>query len=249
MKIFTALKLLSSRFFSRTQKERDYSGFVLAEKISNFLCPSLIFSEYGRIWLENGDFFNYYKRFDEKNFHSADRKFFLNSLLSIVENLEGDTAECGVFEGASSWLICDKFKQSHKVHYIFDSFEGLSNPSIVDGEYWQQGALNAPEEIVLKNLSMYQDKIKLCKGWIPDKFYEVSDKTFCFVHIDVDLYQPTLDSISYFYPRLVKGGIILCDDYGFSTCPGAKKAFDEYMEHNPENIVHVPTGQGFIIKQ
>jgi hypothetical protein len=68
------------------------------------------------------------------------------------------------------------------------------------------------------------------------------------VHIDVDLYQPTLDSIRFFYPRLAPGGIILCDDYGYSSCPGAKGAFDEYMKDRPEKIIHAPTGQAFIIK-
>ena len=48
---------------------------------------------------------------------------------------------------------------------------------------------------------------------------------------------------------MVKDGIIVCDDYGFSTCPGAKQAFDEFMKGKPEPIVHVPTGQCFIIKK
>lgn len=126
---------------------------------------------------------------------------------------------------------------------------GYLNPLEVDGEYWYEGALTSREEQVQEKLSSFSEKLRLYKGWIPKRFDEVSEKKFCFVHIDVDLYQPTLDSISFFYPRLVKGGIILCDDYGFNTCPGAKKAFDEYVKDKPEKIVHVPTGQGFIVKQ
>ena len=50
--------------------------------------------------------------------------------------------------------------------------------------------------------------------------------------------------------RLVTGGILLCDDYGYHTCPGARKAFDEFAATTPEqSVVHLPTGQGFIVKR
>jgi O-methyltransferase len=53
----------------------------------------------------------------------------------------------------------------------------------------------------------------------------------------------------FFYPRLVPGGVILCDDYGFTTCPGVRRAVDEFMADKPEHVVHVPTGHGFLVKQ
>lgn len=228
------------------QHESEQSRMIIAEKVAQLIYSKSFFSEYGRIWLDDKDFFKYYTKFQGKNYHSADRKFFQRSLLNLVENLPGDTAECGVCQGATSWLICDKFKNTDKVHYAFDSFEGLSTPVEEDGKYWQKGDLYATEEVVKKNLEGY--KLKLFRGWIPEKFESISDCQFCFVHIDVDLYEPTLASLQFFYPRMVAGGIILCDDYGFSTCPGAKKAFDEYMNDKPEKIIHVPTAQGFIIK-
>lgn len=248
MKIVSAIKLFK-KLFSEDKFQREYAGFIIAEKLSNFLYPTLIFSEYARTWLNDQDFLEYYKKFSPNNLHSADRKFLLRSILSLVDYLEGDTAECGVFEGASSWLICDKFRSSSKIHHLFDSFEGLSEPSLVDGNYWSRGDLTTQEKVVADNLSEYRGKFKTYKGWIPERFNEVSNQGFCFVHVDVDLYEPTLESIRFFYPRLVKGGILLCDDYGFDTCPGATKAFDEYMHDKPEKIVHVPTGQGFIIKR
>lgn len=45
----------------------------------------------------------------------------------------------------------------------------------------------------------------------------------------VDLYEPTKDSIEFFYDKLNVGGIFLCDDYGFTSCPGATKAIDEFL--------------------
>ncbi|HEX3704868.1 MAG TPA: TylF/MycF/NovP-related O-methyltransferase, partial [Vicinamibacterales bacterium] len=49
------------------------------------------------------------------------------------------------------------------------------------------------------------------------------------LHIDVDLYEPTRDSIAFLYERMNPGGIVVCDDYGFMTCPGATKAIDEFL--------------------
>jgi hypothetical protein len=245
MRLFTFIKLVSKKLFS--ERESDFASFVLSKKFAALWYPKMALGEYGKIWPDDKQFFDYYSKFEASNKASAERKFFLRSLLSLVDTLPGDTAECGAYQGASSWLICDKFKNTDKTHYIFDSFEGLSAPLDVDGEYWTKGDLRASEEILKKNLSTYS-KVEILKGWIPDRFGEAADESFCFVHVDVDLYQPTLDSIRFFYPRLVPGGIILSDDYGFRTCPGAKGAFDEYMKDKPEKIIHVPTGQAFIIK-
>jgi hypothetical protein len=86
-------------------------------------------------------------------------------------------------------------------------------------------------------------------GWIPERFNEAAACRFCFVHIDVDLYQPTRDSLEFFYPRMSPGGMIVCDDYGYVNCPGAKQACDELAADWPERWLHLPTGQGLLIKQ
>jgi hypothetical protein len=85
------------------------------------------------------------------------------------------------------------------------------------------------------------------EGWIPERFPEVADRRFAFVHIDVDLEQPTRDSIEFFYPRMNKGGIILCDDYGFTTCPGATSTIDAYLLDKPEKMLSMCCGGGFLI--
>jgi len=139
-------------------------------------------------------------------------------------------------------------------HHIFDSFEGLSEPTNIDLETrhgskkWKKGDLAASIEETQKNLNIFQN-IFYYKGWIPDRFSEVANLQFALVHIDVDLYQPTYDCLEFFYERMVPGGIILCDDYGSSKCPGAKKAFDKFVSDKIElTVIHLPTGQGFIIK-
>ncbi|NEQ64733.1 MAG: methyltransferase [Symploca sp. SIO2D2] len=257
MKIVTLFKLIYLKYFGSTHREKDYSSFVLAERLANIIYPKFSCTDYAKIWLKDHNFFEYYEFYEKdhnpafvgKYYRSADRKYFLNSLLSLVEHLPGDTAECGVYYGATSHLICESIKNTAKTHYAFDSFEGLSRPSTQDGEYWHSNDLTSNEDSVRQNLFPYSHNLKICKGWIPDSFQIIGSQQFCFLHIDVDLYQPTLDALQFFYPRMVKQGIIICDDYGSEFCPGAKKAFDEYFSNKPEQIVHVPTCQAFIIKQ
>lgn len=185
-----------------------------------------------------------------------DRHFNLYSLAKSLTSLSGDTAECGAYYGSSSFLIClaNQGKQNHE-HHIFDSFEGLSKPDVHDRmknvktPIWKEHDLAVSLETVQANLSVF-DFVRYYQGWIPACFHEVADRHFSFVHIDVDLYQPTHDSLTFFYERMVPGGIILCDDYGFSTCPGATKAFDELLLDKPEKkVVHLSSGQGLIIKR
>lgn len=244
MKIVTALKLLYKGFFGGD----EYSRYLLAEGITQLIYPRYKFSEYGRLFLYDDEFIRWYESFESTNYRSLDRKYVLDQLMQLVTHIEGDTAECGAFRGASSYLICRRIKGLSKRHHIFDSFEGLSEPRPEDGTYWRKGDLASPEEIIRHNLGEF-DFVDYYKGWIPDRFQEVADRRFCFVHIDVDLYEPTLKSLEFFYERMSVGGIILCDDYGFKTCPGAKKAMDEFFEKRPEKIVSLPTGQGFIVKR
>ena len=86
------------------------------------------------------------------------------------------------------------------------------------------------------------------KGWIPEAFEGVEQERFAFVRIHVDLHDPTTDSIAFFYPRMNARGIIVCDYYGFTTCPGATKAIDEFLEGKAERMIALPFRGGFLIK-
>jgi len=230
-------------------KGDDWSKFLIAEKISAIIYPRYKFSEFGRIFLQDEDFIRYYESFiGTENYHSLDRKYTLDQLMRLAVSLEGDTAECGAYQGASSFLICRRIAGLEKKHHIFDSFEGLSMPMPEDGSYWSQGNLACSESVIRKNLKEF-DFVVYHKGWIPTKFQEVSAVRFCFVHLDVDLYQPTWDSLDFFYEKMTPGGIILCDDYGFITCPGARKAMDSFFSDKPEEIISLPTGQGLVMRK
>jgi hypothetical protein len=219
--------------------ERAFSAFV----------PEVKLAEFGRSFFHDRAFIADYERFDRVNYRSLDRKFALRELLRLALRHPGALAECGVFRGASAFLMAQSISHDRvgrRLH-LFDSFAGLSAPGATDGGYWQAGNLACRQSEVAANLAEFADLVSFHQGWIPQRFGDVADTCFCFVHVDVDLYQPTRDALEFFYPRMVAGGLILCDDYGFETCPGVRHAMDAFFADRPEPIVHLPTGQGFVL--
>ena len=85
-------------------------------------------------------------------------------------------------------------------------------------------------------------------GWIPNTFSGLENNRYAFVHLDVDLYQSNLDCCKYFYPRLVPGGVLLFDEYGFPAARGEKDAVDEFFSNKSESPITLPTGQAIVIK-
>ena len=224
--------------------------FEVMTRFARLIIPEYRFKGPNVEWWCDEAFTDYLHKFDELNLYNADRHWMLLQLTRLVDCVPGDTAECGVYQGAGSYLICKANSQSRirgRNHFMFDSFEGLSSPSSFDGKHWSEGDMACDLDTIKKNLAEFKN-ICFLKGWIPDRFTEVQDKRFSFVHIDVDLYKPTHDSIEFFYPRINNGGIIVCDDYWFDSCPGATQAVDEYLADKPEKMVILDSGGGFLIK-
>jgi len=230
-------------------KADETLGFRLVTKLAKHLVPTYRFTWPELAWFRNPNLNNVLSMFEEAEGFNAHRRLALQQLLRLTSDIPGDTAECGVYKGCGSYIILQANAQSlfSRVHHIFDSFEGLSKPDEKDGQYWAASDLSISENIVGQNLSEF-DHVKLYRGWIPRRFVEVDSHTFSFVHVDVDLYEPTSESIGFFYPRLNKGGIFVCDDYGFLTCPGATAAIDEFLLSKPEKMLTLPGGGGFFIK-
>jgi len=204
-----------------------------------------------KLWQKEFWFLDRYKKLSPHNYFSMDRKFALKEFAKSVSHLPGAVVECGCYVGVSAWFIANEIRGGD--FFLFDSFEGLSSPTREDvgpvgTQQWQEGDLATSESILRENMKEFRN-IHILKGWIPARFHEVSTLKFKLVHIDVDLYAPTRDSLAFFYERLVDGGIIILDDYGFENCPGAYQAANEFMASHSEKIIHLPTGQGVIIRQ
>lgn len=171
-----------------------------------------------------------------------------------------DIVECGCRHGHSTYMLARLLQEygfQGQMH-VFDSFEGLSAFTDADENEVYQTAeqktsirqyFRADREQVTGLLAPFRF-VRLYPGWIPDRFNELSDRRIGFLSLDVDLYEPTRDSLRFFFPRLVEGGTVFLDDYGFyRTFPGARKAVDEYLAGVPHrHLLRMPFGSALIIK-
>lgn len=248
MGIRSKLKILKNLFLNKNNNLTE--RFSLLKKIGLILIPEYKFKWPQMDWWKSEKFNSYLDEIGEKHNNNADRRWMVSQLLRLTKHIEGSTAEVGAYKGAMSLLICESNSLciAKKNHYIFDSFQGLSSPSDIDGNYWSDGDLSSSEEILHKNLNQYKGSYSCFKGWIPETFNEVSNENFSFIHIDVDLYNPTYSSFEFFYSRMNEGAILVCDDYGSSLCPGATKACEEFLQSRKESMIELSGGGGFFIK-
>lgn len=161
--------------------------------------------------------------------------------VSRTLDLDGCTAECGCYRGMSSHLILSRLRLhdpafAGRGHHVFDSFQGLSAPTVEDEVndddpnadsirlMSQPGSFRASLAEVKQALAEFPE-VEYHPGWIPLSFGGLPERKYRFVHLDVDLYDPTLAALEHFYPRLSRQGVIVCDDYGW---PGARKAIEEF---------------------
>ena len=196
------------------------------------------------------------------NFSKKLRYYSLFQMVEYVlkKKLQYDFVECGCWNGHSTWALSKLIQNSEqKINFhIFDSFEGgysqLQNEdnnllrNLSKEEIRRQKEHFSSDEKFVRGILGEFNFLKFYKGWIPQRFSEVENKKFQFVHIDVDLYQPTYDSLKFFFHRLIDGGVIVCESYNMSELPGANKAF-EYLKDKKINFFYEsPFGGCFLIK-
>ena len=132
--------------------------------------------------------------------------------------------------------------------YACDSFEGLPGNN-KDIDLHQKGDFaDTSFEAVRKHLDL--PNVEVIKGFFLDPIIHkhMYDLKYSFVHIDVDLYQPTLDCLEFFYKRMVPVGVLVLDDYKHYSCPGVERAVVEFMVGKPEDVVDTTQLSCYVVK-
>jgi len=160
----------------------------------------------------------------------------------------GAFAELGVYRGGSARILCE-VKGDAPLH-LFDTFAGMPavNPA-TDGAFRAGDFADGTLEHVQAYLRGYSG-VHFHPGFFPASAARLGPPSpvFQFVHLDVDLYQSTLDGLRFFYPRLAPGGILLSHDYGDPTVPGVRRAFGEFMRDKTEKLVQLDATQVLLEK-
>jgi O-methyltransferase len=166
--------------------------------------------------------------------------------------LPGDVFECGVAGGGTSLLLALLLEQrnSPKKLWLFDSFEGLPDPDRrFDGLYRKGQFAHSLESIqALMDRHGVAHRCVFRKGWFSETLSQVpADQTFCFGHVDCDLYQPARECSAAMYPRVSVGGALVFDDY-YDGSGGVFRALNEAAAELDEIIWVGPSCQAMLIK-
>ncbi len=162
--------------------------------------------------------------------------------------LDGQYAEIGVYKGGTAKILATVLEGMHKDLHLFDTFEGMPETDARRDLHHKGDFADTSLESVQRIVGS-APSIHYYKGFFPATAGPIRPHRFSFVHIDVDIYQSVLDSCEFFYTRMTPGGIMLFDDYGFESCPGAKQAVDEFFADKVERPCYLPTGQCVVTKR
>ena len=200
------------------------------------------------LWRMDSEYGEIYKAIKGRTVIPPANAYNLYNMAKHAGCLPGDIAEVGVYKGGSAYLL-GKVIDVSKTIFLFDTFTGMPKSNLKIDKHIPGDFKDTSVEDVAKFLETVHARYIITPGFFPKTAANIRDKTFSFVHCDADLYNSVMSCCEFFYPRLVGGGILMFDDYGFDSCPGAKRAVDEFFSALPENPIPMISGQCFVVKK
>lgn len=174
----------------------------------------------------------------------------LQDRLHKINNIDGDIVECGTWRGGLAALILQHVldHKLNKLLFIYDTFEGMPEPGdkdhpdalrrygeLKDGEYsdWCRAGIDIVRDTLRQVTETYSDHCYLIEGKVEDTLEVFGPQSIALCRLDTDWYSSTKVEMEVLFPRVVKGGYIIVDDY--SDWPGCKLAVDEYLANVEED--------------
>jgi hypothetical protein len=167
----------------------------------------------------------------------------------VKAGVPGSIVECGVWRGGSMMAVACTLMtlgRGDRDLYLFDTYEGMTSPTDADVNYkgaaaladferakdggegsaWCQASLDDVRQNLLGTGYPGQG-LKFIKGKVEDTIPESAPAQIAILRLDTDWYESTRHELIHLYPRLVAGGVLIIDDYGYWR--GCRKAVDEYF--------------------
>lgn len=172
---------------------------------------------------------------------------------SQAKHLEGDYVDCGVHTGFCPRAVIHyiDFDRLSKTYYLLDTFSGMDERYSSAYEMDRNRKLGYDKkaglyEQVQKTFSTFN--VKIIKGAVPDTLSLVAAEKVCFLSIDMNCVVPEVAALEFFWPKLVGGGLVILDDYGYPGCLEQKLAHDAFARSKGVQVLSLPTCQGLILK-
>jgi O-methyltransferase len=211
--------------------------------------PDFNFDVQSKTYKMSKDIYDAWIHEREPNLGDYTRLYFiyLNLKHCIEKNIDGSIAEIGVYKGNSAKLM-HNLAPERRI-YLFDTFEGFNQKDLqAETISIHKDAFKDTSLKYVKDFVGTDDKVIYCKGYFPETAkYVIQNEKFALVHIDCDIYEPIKASLEYFYPMMVKGGLIIVHDYATGFWTGATRAVDEFLPSIQETPVLIPDKSGSLV--
>lgn len=254
-----SLKKIIRKLFDKTGiyigKRPTYKGkanFIIDGLNYGFSFPSANYTP----WQGDAAFMNIYNQIRNNTLVDIYRCYELWQLVHKVHGLNPGAAilEVGVWRGGTAGIMSQRLSdlKSTATLYLADTFSGVAKAGANDSFYTGGEHSDTSQQIVedvLKNKSRYPH-YKILKGIFPeDTANEIpAGEPFGLCHIDVDVYDSAKDILEWVWSKLIAGGVVVFDDYGFHSCTGVAKLVEEYRSRPDRHIIHNLNGHAIMIK-
>jgi O-methyltransferase len=205
-------------------------------------------------WLGDEDFLKLYSQINNNTLVDLLRCFELWELAEHSHQLNKNAAliEVGVWRGGTAAVIGKKLSSLNSTvnFYLADTFTGVAKASIEDAFYTGGEHADTDVNFVSKFLSPFYENYKILQGVFPNDTANLisGEEVFSFCHVDVDVYESAKDIVEWIWNRLIIGGVIVFDDYGFHTCNGITKFVNTQKKLKDRIVLHNINGHAVIVK-
>ena len=159
-----------------------------------------------------------------------------------VKELDGDFLEFGTYYGILAMTMCNyiSFEELPKKFYLFDTWGPLPghHPSYSEEIF----------ETVKERFSKFRN-VEMVRGIVPESLAQVSIDKIAYMGIDMNGYLAERHVLDVLYPKVVPGGIIYLDDYGWGEHSMLRETVDDFFSDKPEELLHFPSGNSIVIKK
>src|SRR5258708_9467554 len=199
-------------------------------------------------WREDNQFLETYEVVRKHTLVDMTRCWQLWDALTMAPS-RGDIIEVGVWRGGTGCLLAKRAQEFGCKTFLCDTFSGVVKSGQGDNEYRDGGHRESHPSYVSSLAAKLGVETEILQGIFPEETgHRIADRAFRFAHIDVDVYQSSRDATEWVWPRLVSGGVVIFDDYGFERCEGVRKFVDEWATETRCPVVHSVPSQAIVFK-
>jgi hypothetical protein len=187
----------------------------------------------------------------------------LNTLVWAARNamkLSGDFVECGVFQGDMSHVVfhaAGLAGSGRKLH-LFDSFRGIDPAQVAPGEFAAMADFVEAANRVYQRPGLYESvvarfapyaEVTVHRGVLPGSLNGAALEAIAWLHVDLNSANAEIATLEILFDRLVPGGLLVLDDYGWIAYGAQKTAEDAFFAKLGYHVLELPTGQGLVVKR